>query len=362
MSLTQNKIAIISDSLGNGGAERFAAVLSGMLSDLDYEIYHIIINDQIDYEFSGTVFNLGKLCGNDSSWVKKIRKGILLKRYLKQENINTIIDNRTRSLLLRELFTKWIYGKRRLFYMVHSYHLGYYFPTPVFFTKIIGHDLEKIICVSKAIEDQVKIKYHFKNTITIYNAFEAYQNEKIVAIETAENYILFFGRIEEKVKNFQLLLEAYADSKIYEKGFQLLIMGDGPDVLFVEDLIRQLKLSAYVRRIPFHKNPFDYVKRAKFTVLTSRFEGFPMSIIESLALETPVISVDCKSGPSELISNEKNGLLVENHNRIALAHAMNRMIDNGILYRTCKNNARKSISHLSKEVISKQWEMILSED
>ena len=125
MAHTQNKIAIISDSLGNGGAERFAAVLSFMLQDLDYDIHHIIINDQIDYDFAGSVYNLGQLCENDGSLEKKINKGILLKRYLKAQAISTIIDNRTRSMLLRELAVRSIYGKKRLFYMVHSYHLDY---------------------------------------------------------------------------------------------------------------------------------------------------------------------------------------------------------------------------------------------
>lgn len=362
MTHTQNKIAIISDSLGNGGAERFAAVLSFMLLDLGYDIHHILINDQIDYEYAGKVYNLGKLCENDGSFEKKINKGIFLKRYLKEQSITTIIDNRTRSVLLRELAVKYIYGKRRQFYMVHSYHLDYYFPSSVFFTKWMGRNVEKFICVSKSIEEQVKRNYNFKNTTTIYNTFEDYENEHVIPIEIPKKYLLFFGRIEEKVKNFQLMLEAFLDSGLYEKDFHLLIMGDGPDVSYLDELISKLELEAHVKRIPFHKNPFEYVKKAKFTVLTSRFEGFPMSIIESLALQTPVVAVDCKSGPSELIQNEYNGLLVENYNRKALADAMIRMAEDDRLYRNCVQHARKSILHLSKEMITKEWEKVLSEN
>jgi glycosyltransferase involved in cell wall biosynthesis len=246
--------------------------------------------------------------------------------------------------------------------MVHSYYLEYYFPALAFVAKMMGQHVEKFICVSKSIENEVKRKYHFKNTTTIYNAFEDYENEHVIPIEIPKKYFLFFGRIEEKVKNFQLLLEAFLDSKLYEKEFHLLIMGDGPDVLYLEELICKLELEAYVKRIPFHKNPFEYVKKAKFTVLTSRFEGFPMSIIESLALQTPVIAVDCKSGPSELIQNEYNGLLVENYNRKALADAMNRMVNDERLYRNCVLHARKSIMHLSKETIATAWEKVLSEN
>jgi glycosyltransferase involved in cell wall biosynthesis len=55
------------------------------------------------------------------------------------------------------------------------------------------------------------------------------------------------------------------------------------------------------------------VQNARFTVLTSHYEGFPMSMVESLALGTPVF-VDCNSGPREIVIDEYNGLLVENYN------------------------------------------------
>jgi glycosyltransferase involved in cell wall biosynthesis len=74
--------------------------------------------------------------------------------------------------------------------------------------------------------------------------------------------------------------------------------------------------------LPFNSNPFDIVQNARFTVLTSHYEGFPMSIVESQALGTPVVAVDCNSGPREIVIDEYNGLLVENYNAINLAAAL----------------------------------------
>jgi glycosyltransferase involved in cell wall biosynthesis len=56
--------------------------------------------------------------------------------------------------------------------------------------------------------------------------------------------------------------------------------------------------------LPFNSNPFDIVQNARFTVLTSHYEGFPMSMVESLALGTPVVTVDCNSGPREIVIDE----------------------------------------------------------
>ena len=77
------------------------------------------------------------------------------------------------------------------------------------------------------------------------------------------------------------------------------------------------------------------MQKAKFTTLTSRFEGFPMVIPESLCLGIPVVSVDCNSGPKEVIRNKYNGLLVENNNPTSLAQAFDQMILEDDLYNNC---------------------------
>jgi glycosyltransferase involved in cell wall biosynthesis len=82
-------------------------------------------------------------------------------------------------------------------------------------------------------------------------------------------------------------------------------------------------------------------------------------LVESLALGTPVISVNCESGPSEIIIDKHNGLLVENNNPDVFAEAMNRFISDQELYTHCKNNAKESVQKFSMENISKDWKRII---
>lgn len=359
MLAVKPKIAIISTSLSSGGAERFAGLLGLMLENLQYEIHHIIINDGIDFHFNGRLLNLGKCCEKEISIIKKIKKGILLYRYLNENEINIIIDNRTRNNFVREFLAQLIFGKRKKYAVIHSFQLNNYLPNSIFFANILYKNYQKLICVSKVMEQKVIEKYGFKNTQTIYNSIDFSKKNIIIPENLPEKYVLFFGRLEEKVKNLSLLLDAFLTSKIYESGYKLLILGDGPDAGFVKNKINTMGLQEMVQVIPFTVNPFGYVKGAKFTILTSKYEGFPLSIIESLALGTPVIAVDCNSGPREIIKDEYNGLLVENNNSHGLASSMNRMIDDMLLYDFCKKNAAKSIEHLSLKIISKQWESIL---
>jgi dTDP-4-dehydrorhamnose reductase len=72
-----------------------------------------------------------------------------------------------------------------------------------------------------------------------------------------------------------------------------------------------------------------------------------MVLLESLACGTPVISFDCESGPSEIIVNELNGLLVENQNQQKMIFALNEMVNNEKLYLHCKSNSKTSVSGFS---------------
>src|SRR5690606_31221952 len=103
------------------------------------------------------------------------------------------------------------------------------------------------------------------------------------------------------------------------------ILGDGVRLEEMKTLAKELDISDLVDFKGFEPYPENYLKNALFTVLTSKYEGLPTVLVESLFMHTPVISYDCETGPNEIIINGFNGLLIENQNAEKMIEGMNEL-------------------------------------
>ena len=357
MTKQRLKIAIITSTLGGGGAQKSSANLSFVLSKLDYDVHIISILNQIDYEYQGKLLNLGKLKDQNDSIFGKIKRFRLFYNYLKSENFDYIIDSRARPTFFKQLLiNKILYAHQKVIYVVHSYRLKNYIPNSRFLAKVLYKNAFHLVAVSQEIKKLIQLKYGFNQVSTIYNCLS--KSELVANQDTPklpQKFILFFGRIDDQVKNISLLIDAYNQSKLAVNNTKLVILGEGPDTTYLKQKTVDLQLQHQIVFLPYCADPSSIIKRALFSVLSSRYEGFGMVLIESLSFGIPVVSVDCKSGPSEVINHKENGLLVDNHNPIALADAFNEFIENKKLYNHCKQQAKQSVEKFSDDIISKSW-------
>jgi len=354
------KICLIAISYGRGGLERTTTLLSKMLVHQGFLVTNVILTNRIDYDYAGKMFNLGKLKKSPDLPISRFKRFKKLKDFLKQENFDLIIDHRPRNSWMKELFyLKYIYKNQKLIYVIHNFMTWNYLTDKRWMAKKIIKETTGIVAVSNSITEKLKEEFKNIDIQTIYNPIQnlSTKKPKDFPLEN-KKYILFLGRLDSEIKNIPLLLEAYKKSGLFKKKIYLVLMGSGESAS-LQQQINELDLIESVQILSYHAEVGYYLQQAEFLCLSSKHEGFPMVLVEALSVGTPVVSVDCESGPKEIIKHEENGLLVPNHQPDLLAQAMLRMIKDENLYQNCKKNAKSSIKHLQPEVIADQWKNYL---
>ncbi len=356
--MNKKKIALVGYRLNRGGAERVAAILSVFFDERGLDVHNIIIIDDIAYPYSGTIENLGKLKNKTNGVFNKINRLIALRKYLNKHKFDYIIDFRFRIKPIQELLVaRFVYNTKTIF-TVHSAKLNSYMPDQSYLTRLMYSNSFKVISITKDMQKMIEERHGLQNVMTIYNPINIQEVEgkamEKVALEDFE-FIIGVGQYDTNVKQFDKLIDAYSKSTLPKNKIALVILGDGSLKDNLLEVAERTGVAHLVHLLGFKSNPYKYIKKAKFFVLSSSHEGMPMVMLEALACGTPVVSFNCKTGPGEIIIHKENGLLVEDQNLKALTKAMDLFIKDDELYMHCKSNASSSVEKFSLERIGEQW-------
>jgi len=191
----------------------------------------------------------------------------------------------------------------------------------------------KIIVVSRGVKsDLVKVNKNLSKKIkVIYNPIIKKNNKKkfinknsLLAKkiwgENVSNRILSVGSLKIQ-KDYFNLIKAFSLLKNLNKS-KLLIVGNGPLKNDLKKYVQELDLREKIFFVNFKKNLDVFYQTADLFVVSSRWEGFSNVIVESLGFGLPVVSTNCKSGPSEILKNGKYGTLVPIQKPLKLSEAI----------------------------------------
>lgn len=165
-------------------------------------------------------------------------------------------------------------------------------------------------------------------------------------------YILGAGRLVHQ-KHFELLIKAF--SKIHVSGVCLVILGGGPQRGRLEVLASALGVGSRVLFRGTVSAIEPWYTHAMCFVLTSRYEGWPNVLVEAMANGCPVISVNCRYGPSEILEGGRHGLLVRQGDTDGLAGAMRRVLTDPLLRSSLSTQGARRARAFEASAVSRRW-------
>lgn len=244
---------------------------------------------------------------------------------------------------------------------------------------ILEHHLEKNFLKKSAKNILYKLKadyfiYKEKKLINIYDEFlvlteqdkKQWSNDRIKAIPNPLPFyptevsslknkkIISIGRLEYQ-KGYDILIDVWNIISKKYPDWSLEIYGEGPERENLQNKINKLDLGKSFLLKGVEKNIVNKYLESSFYVMSSRFEGMPMVLLEAMSCGLPVISFDCPCGPRDMIKDNENGFLIEFGNIEKMAKKIEELIITEEKRKLFGKNAKRNVQIFSQDKVMNQW-------
>lgn len=311
--MEKKKLMLISPMLHQGGFER-VCVTTARLMEPYFDVTIVIFDSaNIAYDVKGLKIidlNLGVRQGKFRKIINILRRSKKLKR-LKRELKPDIAYSFGPTANMVNAFSKTKRTKTKVWLGIRSYMDMNENVKLTLFTRMA----DLIVCCSKEIEKEVNLRFEFNKTTVLYNPYdvdaileEAEEKEPTLPWGESDDhkkklrYLISMGR-EDDVKGFWHVLKIFA--LVHEKvpEIRLVILGEGTFEPY-KRMAAEFKIADVVYFAGVQREPYKYLKKGDIYLLTSSNEGFPNALVEGMALGLAAISVNCKTGPAEILCGE----------------------------------------------------------
>ena len=223
------------------------------------------------------------------------------------------------------------------------------------FDKINFRNLNKAYClVSLTNKDKKEWEKNTNIPIFIIPNFVTYFPEKIIPYSERQNRIICVGRLTMQ-KGFDYLIDAWSLISNNYPEWKIDIFGHGE---LEEDLNKMIMYNNLESSIIIHQPTeriYEEYEHSTIFILSSRYEGFGLVLLEAMSCGVPCISFDCPNGPSDIISQGENGILVPYADINKLAESIEWMIKHNKDRQKMSENARNTAHSYTQDLIMPQW-------
>lgn len=336
-------IFIITSLEGFGGTNRVATLLANSLIHT-YQVIILSKDCEVNtYPLDRRVEDI-KFTGNDFNFVRQC------KQYIAQNQPDRVIihtmSKLTPALILVGIKADSIWSIEHISFEFHSVLFK-------FLRKYVYKKIDKVIALTE--NDAFNYNSFRKNIHVIENASP-------LPIASQKNtsdskIILSIGRLTSQ-KGYDLLINAWLLIEQCYPDWALHIYGEGEDRGRLEQIIRDHKLNNIVLKGLSEdvQNAYD---NADIYVMSSRFEGLPVVLIEAQSRGLPIVSFNCPSGPAEIVHHNVDGYLVENGNIKKLAEKISYLIENEDIRKAFSDKALVSAERYKLEHIIDKWTALI---
>ena len=356
-----NRILVVISSLGSGGAERVVVDLCGFLVEAGREVSLLTLSgdDPDAYRLPASVHRRRIEIRRESgsrlqsiiftlNQLVKMRRNILS---LKPDVVVSFIDQAN----IRTIGC--LFGTGIPVVVSERTHPGHHHVPQSwsFLRRIVYRFATAVVVQNEDIADWFRKSVSTRRLLIIPNAVRG--REFLAghcARSISESVILSIGRLGRE-KGFDLLLRAFAKSKLMDEGWRVVILGEGKERKSLAQLSDVLGVSKSVEMPGHVTNVSDWISRSGVFVLPSRYEGFPNALLEAMQLGTACASFDCPSGPRELIEDGVNGLLVPAEDVDALADALRQLALDEPLREGLAREATKVSETFAEDRVYRLW-------
>jgi glycosyltransferase involved in cell wall biosynthesis len=172
--------------------------------------------------------------------------------------------------------------------------------------------------------------------------------------------LLAVGRLEAQ-KGFDWLIEAFANLADEHPDWDLVILGEGSLRPMLEETVRMSDLEHRIFLPGRAGNMAEWYESADLYVMSSRFEGFPNTLIEAMAHGLAAVSFDCDTGPRDIIRHELDGLLVSKGDVTELTAALDRLMRDTLTRQRFAERAVEVRERFSMEKVAGMWVKLFEE-